>query len=106
MAMHMLNGMLASAPMTDRIAVDADVWARKALEFADALIRESSPDTAAKSSAAEFLRYWGTVELTHEAKSNKFTASHGSYSAKAATPLLALAALHDLLTHGKGKRRK
>lgn len=39
-ATHMLNGMLSSVPIADRLKVDAKKWAKKAYEFADALIAE------------------------------------------------------------------
>jgi hypothetical protein len=37
-ATHMLSGMIASCPLTDRTKVDRRVWAGVAYEFADALI--------------------------------------------------------------------
>lgn len=39
-AVHMLNGMLASAPMVDRTQINPKKWVKKAYEFADELIKQ------------------------------------------------------------------
>ena len=39
-ASNMLNGMLSSAPVCDRTAINPTKWAKAAVVFTDALLRE------------------------------------------------------------------
>ena len=99
-ATHMLQGMLASAPLTDRTEVDKDLWSQQALQWADALIRNTLQRVPATNPAALFLQYWGSLELTHDRKTDTYTAKHGKWEvSNAPTIATAVSTLHEMMSN-------